>query len=581
LTNNHGICGIFVPRSGTVTYTVSKAGYERAQGNQDVSLMNHDVDITMVADNAPPTVSDGTITISNTTETGTTLTWNKASDLVSADADLQYIIYMSEGDNLNTVEDIEANGTVVQDYTADIETLDITGLQPGITYYFNVIVMDEGGNKTAYTAAAASTKTYPNSSGNSNRDDDDRNERSTTAAPTYKAGISGVGSTGTILPINVNTNMGSVTTDLGNVTGNIFSGTGTAAVTIPSIPGVSSYTLKMPAAVISGSQGEGALTFSTGAGSITIPDNMLAELPGTDGKKAGITIGQGDKSILSDELKTAIGDRPLVQLTLTLDGVQTQWNNPNAPVTVSIPYTPTAAELADPDYIVVWYIDGSGNVVSVPNGYYDAATGTVTFRTTHFSDYAVVYNKVSFKDVAPDAWYKEAVGYIAARKITGGTGNGKYSPEAKLTRGDFLVLLMNAYAIAPDNSPADNFSDAGSTYYTGYLASAKRLGISAGLGNNMFAPDKHIIRQEMFTLMYNALKAINQLPRGTKLPDGNLGKTISDYDDAGQIDLWAKEAMKLFVETGIIGGNSGKLMPTEMTTRAEMAQVLYNLMSKH
>ena len=132
--------------------------------------MNHDVDITMVADNAPPTVSDGTITISNTTETGTTLTWNKASDLVSADADLQYIIYMSEGDNLNTVEDIEANGTVVQDYTADIETLDITGLQPGITYYFNVIVMDEGGNKTAYTAAAASTKTYPNSS-NSNRDD--------------------------------------------------------------------------------------------------------------------------------------------------------------------------------------------------------------------------------------------------------------------------------------------------------------------------------------------------------------------------------------------------------------------------
>jgi len=62
-------------------------------------------------------------------------------------------------------------------------------------------------------------------------------------------------------------------------------------------------------------------------------------------------------------------------------------------------------------------------------------------------------------------------------------------------------MLLKAYEIAPDTSPADNFSDAGNTYYTGYLASAKRLGISGGVGNNMFAPDKNITRQEMFTLL--------------------------------------------------------------------------------
>jgi hypothetical protein len=64
----------------------------------------------------------------------------------------------------------------------------------------------------------------------------------------------------------------------------------------------------------------------------------------------------------------------------------------------------------------------------------------------------------------------------------------------------------------------------------------------------MFAPGKHITHQEMYTLTYNALKAVNQLPQGTKLSDGSLGKTLSDYEDAGQIDLWAKEAMKLFVQ---------------------------------
>jgi hypothetical protein len=135
-------------------------------------------------------------------------------------------------------------------------------------------------------------------------------------------------------------------------------------------------------------------------------------------------------------------------------------------------------------------------------------------------------------------------------------------------------MMMRAYDIAPDENPADNFSDAGNTYYTGYLAAAKRLGISAGVGNNMYAPDKEIARQEMFTLLYNALKVIGQLP------GGDSGKTLSDFTDAGQIDAWAKEAMALLVKTGTVGGSNGKLTPQGTTTRAEMAQVLHNLLGK-
>jgi hypothetical protein len=87
------------------------------------------------------------------------------------------------------------------------------------------------------------------------------------------------------------------------------------------------------------------------------------------------------------------------------------------------------------------------------------------------------------------------------------------------------MMMMRAYGIAPDASPKDNFTDAGSTYYTGYLAAAKRLGISGGVGNNMFTPNKEITRQEMFTLLYNALKVTD------KLPEGAAGKPLSDYSD--------------------------------------------------
>ncbi|MEM5767359.1 MAG: S-layer homology domain-containing protein, partial [Bacillota bacterium] len=106
------------------------------------------------------------------------------------------------------------------------------------------------------------------------------------------------------------------------------------------------------------------------------------------------------------------------------------------------------------------------------------------------------------------------------------------------------------------------------------LAAAKRLGISAGVGNNLFVPDKEITRQEMFTLLYNGLKAIGKLPRG------NSGKSLSAFRDAGDIAPWAKDAMTLFAETGTIGGSDGKLAPADTTTRAQMAQVLYSLLSK-
>jgi uncharacterized repeat protein (TIGR02543 family) len=349
---------------------------------------------------------------------------------------------------------------------------------------------------------------------------------------------------------------------------------GRTIVTIPSVPGTSNYSISTSVANLSTTDVHGMLTINTDAGSITVPSNMLTGIEDAEGNKAQITIGKGDKSNLSEEVKDTIGDRPLVQLTLSIDGKPINWNNPEAPVTVSIPYTPTAAELAHPESIVVWYIDGSGNTVPVSNGQYDPETGTVTFTTTHFSYYAVGYHQVNFKDVVSDAWYAKAVSFIAAREITTGTGSSNFSPGAKLTRGQFIVMLMKAYDIAPDLNPQDNFADAGSAYYTSYLAAAKRLGISAGVGDNKFAPEKEITRQEMFTMLYNVLKAIGQLPQN------DSGKVLSEFSDAEQVDAWAKDALNLLVRAGIISGSDGKLSPLNTTTRSEMAQVLYNLLGK-
>jgi hypothetical protein len=359
-------------------------------------------------------------------------------------------------------------------------------------------------------------------------------------------------------------------------------------VDLPEIDGAVSYEVILPSSFVSSGDAGKAVAISTHIGTVTVPGNMLEAADAGNSRDVSLTVAEADTSKLDKDTRLRLEGKPVIELSLKLDGKPVSWKNEKAPVTVTIPYKPTEEELKNPESIVVWYIDGSGNLVSVPNGHYDPVTGTVVFNVTHFSYYAVGYNKVSFKDVASDAWYYKAVSFIAARDITNGTGDGNYSPEAKLTRGQFIVLMMRAYGIAPDENPTDNFADAGDAYYTGYLAAAKRLGIASGIGNNMYAPGNQITRQEMFTLLYNALKVIDQLPgmHGPAVSEaddqlqGDSVKTLDQFTDAGDIAPWAVEAMKLLVETGTVSGSNGKLNPTGTTTRAQMAQVLYSLLSK-
>lgn len=512
------------------TYTVKIEGFRDAAGNEMTANTSHS--FTTEIEPLAPSVSPGNLSIIKG-RTGS------------------FTIALGQGIAAATIADITVdNGgiaSVDQTHITSPGGITVTGLSAGNTDIHVAFNDTANTTQTLSVLVQAVAPIWPSDS--------------TPSKPAYTADINADDRGDTTLPITVHEDTGNASVNVGAQQGNIISEGGNVTVTMPSIPGASRYTLGIPVAYLSTPDGNGTLIFNTDTGSLTLPADMLSGIAG-EGSRAEITIARGEKAALSESAIAAIGDRPLISIALMLDGKQTEWNNPGAPVTISIPYQPTAEELLNPESIIIWYIDGSGRLNCLPNGHYDPGrvggqaarlttgpeTGTVTFQTIHFSLYAAGYNPISFNDVAADAGYYDAVRFIAARGITGGTGGGKFSPDTRLTRGDFMVLMMKAYGIAPDTNPTDNFKDAGITYYTGYLAAAKRLRISAGIGGNLYAPGKAITCQEMFTMLYNALKAI--------------------------------DAMTLFVESGIADVNSGKLKPTSTITRAELAQLLYKLLSK-
>jgi photosystem II stability/assembly factor-like uncharacterized protein len=446
--------------------------------------------------------------------------------------------------------------------------LTLTGLTANTAYHVRAYAINDGatlyGEDRAFTTKAEPTGGLP--------------ETGVLGTSDYTAVLEKNHVQVTTLPIDADSVSGTGVVVLDSaLAAELFAAPADIGIIVPQITGITSIRLDLPAPQLKNTPAASCLMLDTTYGSVTLPGAMLKTLAGDAQKTIEITVGEGDSKDLSEAEKTAAGDRPLIALSLALDGKQSGWSDRSMPVTVTIPYTPTEAESTQSECLIIWRADGDGDPVCIPNGRYDAALGGMIFKTAQFSMYACGFNKVTFNDVSEDIWYGVPVDFIAARLITTGTGGGKFSPDRNLTRAEYLVMLMRALELAPDNSPKDNFADAGSAYYTGYLAAAKRLGIAEGIRENRYAPDRAVTRQEMLTMMYNALNVINQLPDGVQ---GSPRPTLKGFTDADTVAPWALDAVKRLVETGIVSGFGGRLAPEDRATRAEMAQILCNLLTR-
>ncbi|WP_421663229.1 cadherin-like beta sandwich domain-containing protein [Lysinibacillus telephonicus] len=114
--------------------------------------------VNTTADDIPPVVSDGTINTTNINPTDVTLDWTKAEDNITPQGDLEYRIYQSNSNNIDTVNNIEENGKPLgSGFSKDLAIFNVTDLSPTTSYYFNVIVRDAAGNKSAYMMKQVTT----------------------------------------------------------------------------------------------------------------------------------------------------------------------------------------------------------------------------------------------------------------------------------------------------------------------------------------------------------------------------------------------------------------------------------------
>lgn len=104
----------------------------------------------------------------------------------------------------------------------------------------------------------------------------------------------------------------------------------------------------------------------------------------------------------------------------------------------------------------------------------------------------------------------------------------------------------------------------GATWFDRGMAWAVNAGISDGSN-----PGNNITREELVTMIWRYM--------GSPTAKGDLSKFV----DAGEVSGYAQGAMAWAVESGLVSGyGNGRLGARDGATRAQVAQVLQNLITK-
>lgn len=214
-------------------------------------------------------------------------------------------------------------------------------------------------------------------------------------------------------------------------------------------------------------------------------------------------------------------------------------------------------------------LDSRGNEIALT----DKGDGKYTFtmpagRVTVEASFTPA--PLPFEDVAPGAWYEEAVRYAYFHNIMEGMSETEFAPATALTRAMAVQILYNLEG-QPDLSDENlgyPYEDVDAqAWYGDAVYWARITGVATGYGDGTFQPGDSITRQEFAQMLYNYAKY--------KGYDLSAEGDLSTFPDANSIADWAEAAMSWANGNELINGHDdGTLEPDGTATRAQAASIL-------
>ncbi|HEY9063141.1 MAG TPA: S-layer homology domain-containing protein [Pseudobacteroides sp.] len=193
-----------------------------------------------------------------------------------------------------------------------------------------------------------------------------------------------------------------------------------------------------------------------------------------------------------------------------------------------------------------------------------------------YSDSKSVSTKKSagYKDLSSVSWAKSAIESLSGRGIIKGKTSNQFYPNDKITRAEFVVILMRIFK--PDEMVAGSFADVnGRHWFYKEVLTAKSLGIISGSSNNYFYPNRPITREDAAVMIARTLMAVDKPAAGSKTD------VLKGFKDLSKVSSYALPSIaSLYSEKIITGKEPDVLAPKANTTRAEAAVLLSRIVDR-
>ena len=183
-----------------------------------------------------------------------------------------------------------------------------------------------------------------------------------------------------------------------------------------------------------------------------------------------------------------------------------------------------------------------------------------------------VRKAADFRDFDRTAWYAEAVSTGVDNGLLYGKSATTLDPDGDLTRAEMAAVINRSFGCYKEADISRYKDVVKSKWYYNDIALAVQMGTYNGRSASAMMPDAPITRQEAMTVVARALELDY-----TAYADTDLSK----FADAKDISTWALPYIRAMVGAGYIRGRGKVLAPQDNITRAEFAQIFYNIIGTY
>ena len=180
---------------------------------------------------------------------------------------------------------------------------------------------------------------------------------------------------------------------------------------------------------------------------------------------------------------------------------------------------------------------------------------------------------LDYNDVKESDWFYDSVKFVREHNYMSGVSNTEFAPMSNLTRGMIVTVLYRLEGEPEcESSKFDDVADG--MWYSNGISWAAETGVVNGIGDNKFAPDSNVTREQIAVIMYNYSKSHSF--------DVTETKSVDSFNDADKVSSWASEAIEWAIGTGLLSGKGdGILDPKGNATRAEIAAIFTRYVERY